>query len=108
MKKAVVFGVTCLLVVVALSATSMAQGRGQGGGGGGGRGGMGRGMSRLMLLRAESVQKALDLSDDKVSEIQAIMEDVMTRVGGGGGGCGGGGRPDPEAMAGAEKEIVGL
>ncbi|MFN9878820.1 MAG: hypothetical protein ACK557_10120, partial [Planctomycetota bacterium] len=99
MKKAVVFGVTCLLVVVALSATSMAQGRGQGGGGGGGRGGMGRGMSRLMLLRAESVQKALDLSDDKVSEIQAIMEDVMPGVGGGGGG--GGGRPDPEAMAGA-------
>ena len=106
MKKAVVFGVTCLLVVVALSATSMAQGRGQGGGGGGGRGGMGRGMSRLMLLRAESVQKALDLSDDKVSEIQAIMEDVMPGVGGGGGG--GGGRPDPEAMAGAEKEIMGL
>ena len=87
MRKALIFGVTCVLVVVALSATTMAQGRGQGGGGG--RGGMGRGMSRVMLLRAEPVQKALDLSDDKVAEIQEIMEGVMPGGGGGGGGGGG-------------------
>lgn len=106
MKKALIFGACCLLVLVAFTATSMAQGRGQGGGGpGGGRGGMGRPMSRISLLRAESVQKALELSDEDVAEIKEIMNDVMPAGGGAGGG---GGRPDPEAMASAEKEILGL
>ncbi len=99
MKKVLVLGVTCFLVLVALSATSMAQGRGQGGGGRGGMGG--RGMSRIMLLRAEPVQKALDLSDDELAEIEEIMEEAMP-------GGGGGGRPDPEAIAKAEKEVMGV
>ncbi|MFO0455596.1 MAG: hypothetical protein ACK5Z0_06265, partial [Planctomycetota bacterium] len=150
MKKALIFGVTCVLLLVALTADSMAQGRGQGGGGGGRGGGFGgRGMSRMMLLRAEPVQKALDLSDETTEKIQAIIEENMPAPGGGGGFCGrgmsrmmllraepiqkaldlsdetvekiqaiieenmpapgqGGGRPDPEAMAKAEEEVLGL
>lgn len=105
MKKALIFGVTCVLLLVALTADAMAQGRGQGGrGGGGGGGGFGgRGMSRMMLLRAEPVQKALDLSDETTEKIQAIIEENMPAPGGGGGG-----RPDPEAMAKAEEEVLGL
>jgi hypothetical protein len=105
MKKALIFGVTCVLLLVALTADAMAQGRGQGGGGGGRGGGFGgRGMSRMMLLRAEPVQKALDLSDETTEKIQAIIEENMPAPGGGGGG----GRPDPEAMAKAEEEVLGL
>lgn len=105
MKKALIFGVTCVLLLVALTADVMAQGRGQGGGQGGrgGGGGFGgRGMSRMMLLRAEPVQKALDLSDETTEKIQAIIEENMPAPGGGGG------RPDPEAMAKAEEEVLGL
>lgn len=103
MKKALIFGITCVLVLVALTADATAQGRGGGQGGRGGGGGFGgRGMSRMMLLRAEPIQKALDLSDETVEKIQAIIEENMPAPGQGGG------RPDPEAMAKAEEEVLGL
>src|SRR5262245_6784377 len=76
-------------VVGASVTTALAQPQGQGRRGGGGRGGFGN--NPLLLLRNETVQKHLELSDDQKSQVTKLAEEQQGQGGGRRGGGGGGG-----------------
>lgn len=87
--------VVSLIAVTSLALAQGGGGQGQGGGRGQGRGGFGQrggGMTPLTLLGRSDVRKDLDLTEDQITKVEALIEKSRPQRGQGGAGGGGGQR----------------